>query len=192
MPEYAFFSLWELETSIDRVWDIICQPEQLPDWFPYVNRAEPISPGNADGVGRLTRTWWTSALPYGFVLDLRTTRVAPPHLLELEASEDLEGTGRWELSADAGTTTVRYYWTVRTVKPWMTLLAPLARPVFAWNHAIVMRSGGEGLAGLLGARLVASRSFSEESVNPATAISTTLGLAALALSMTRWLRRLLF
>ena len=33
--------------------------------------------------------------------------------------------------------------------------APLLRPVFAWNHDIVMRQGGEGLARLLGARLVA-------------------------------------
>jgi hypothetical protein len=37
----------------------------------------------------------------------------------------------------------------------MNLLAPLARPVFAWNHDVVMRWGGEGLARLLGTRLVA-------------------------------------
>ena len=33
-------------------------------------------------------------------------------------------------------------------------LAPLARPVFAWNHHGVMRAGGEGLARRLGVRLV--------------------------------------
>ena len=36
----------------------------------------------------------------------------------------------------------------------MNLLAPIARPIFAWNHDHVMRNGAEGLARLLGARLV--------------------------------------
>jgi hypothetical protein len=36
----------------------------------------------------------------------------------------------------------------------MNVLAPVARPLFAWNHDHVMRSGGEGLARLLGARLL--------------------------------------
>jgi hypothetical protein len=45
---------------------------------------------------------------------------------------------------------------VRTNKRWMTLIAPLARPAFEWNHDWVMRNGGEGLARLLGARLLAS------------------------------------
>ena len=43
-------------------------------------------------------------------------------------------------------TAVVYEWNVRTTKPWMNLLAPIARPVFAWNHDWVMRNGGEGLA----------------------------------------------
>ena len=38
----------------------------------------------------------------------------------------------------------------------MNLLAPIARPIFAVNHDWVMRGGGEGLAKLLGARLLAS------------------------------------
>lgn len=39
-----------------------------------------------------------------------------------------------------------YEWVVRTTERWMNLLAPLARPAFAWNHNVVMRQGGEGLA----------------------------------------------
>ena len=33
--------------------------------------------------------------------------------------------------------------------------APIARPIFRWNHNVVMHQGGEGLAGLLGTRLLA-------------------------------------
>jgi len=36
----------------------------------------------------------------------------------------------------------------------MARLAPLARPIFEWNHNGVMRAGGEGLARHLGVRLL--------------------------------------
>lgn len=45
---------------------------------------------------------------------------------------------------------MRYEWDVRTTQWWMNALAPLARPVFAWNHDYVMRQGGEGLRRRLG------------------------------------------
>jgi hypothetical protein len=35
-------------------------------------------------------------------------------------------------------------------------LAPLLRPVFEWNHDWVMARGGEGIAQLLGCRLLAA------------------------------------
>ncbi|OUC07939.1 polyketide cyclase, partial [Litorilinea aerophila] len=40
------------------------------------------------------------------------------------------------------------------IRRWMNLLAPLARPIFAWNHDIIMAWGGQGLARLLGAQLL--------------------------------------
>ena len=46
--------------------------------------------------------------------------------------------------------TRQIYWNVRTTKPWMNLLAPLARPLFKWNHDVVMGWGAEGLARKLG------------------------------------------
>jgi hypothetical protein len=36
----------------------------------------------------------------------------------------------------------------------MNLFGPLARPAFSWNHDIVMRLGGKGLAAELGATLL--------------------------------------
>ena len=47
-----------------------------------------------------------------------------------------------------------YEWNVRTARAWMNRLAPVARPVFAWNHDVVMRQGADGLARLLDARLL--------------------------------------
>ena len=45
---------------------------------------------------------------------------------------------------------MRYAWHVRTTGWVMNLLAPVARPVFDWNHAQLMRAGGQGLARRLG------------------------------------------
>jgi len=41
------------------------------------------------------------------------------------------------------------------IEPWMNLLAPIARPLFEWNHNVVMNWGAEGLEKRLGARVVA-------------------------------------
>jgi hypothetical protein len=86
--------------------------------------------------------------------DTRVTRIEKPHVLEVVATGELAGVGRWDL-AEAGETAVTYTWAVRTNKPWMNLIAPLARPFFVWNHTAVMRKGGQGLAALLGCRLTA-------------------------------------
>ena len=44
---------------------------------------------------------------------------------------------------------------MHTTRAWMNVLAPIARPIFAVNHDYVMRNGGQGLARLLGAPLLA-------------------------------------
>ena len=59
------------------------------------------------------------------------------------------------LFEEDGVTAVTYEWNVHTTRAWMNALAPIARPIFAVNHDFVMRNGGEGLARLLGTRLLA-------------------------------------
>jgi hypothetical protein len=76
--------------------------------------------------------------------------------MEGHAAGELEGTGRWRLFEEGTLTAVTYEWEVQTTAAWMNRLAPLARPVFAWNHDVVMRWGAEGIARLLGARLIAA------------------------------------
>jgi hypothetical protein len=74
--------------------------------------------------------------------------------MEGDAVGELEGTGIWRLFEQNGVTAVVYDWDVATTKRWMQLLAPVARPVFEYNHDVVMRWGGEGLARRLGTRLL--------------------------------------
>ncbi|MEA2367019.1 MAG: hypothetical protein QOI32_2531, partial [Thermoleophilaceae bacterium] len=82
--------------------------------------------------------------------------VEPPCEMLGTASGELTGSGHWRLFEQAGVTAVTYEWNVRTTRAWMNALAPIARPVFEYNHNVVMRWGGEGLARVLNCRLLAA------------------------------------
>ena len=154
MTEYRFLTTWCLEAPIEPVWEAIHDSESWPKWWRGVERVVELEPGDERGIGQVGRYTWKSRLPYELSFDVTTLRKERPHLLQGEASGELAGTGTWRLAEGGGLTTVLYEWEVRTTRPWMNLLAPLARPAFAWNHDWVMKRGGEGLATLIGARLI--------------------------------------
>lgn len=156
MSEYRFLTTWCLGAGIDPVWEAIYDSKRWPEWWRGVERVVELKPAGDNGAGQIARYTWKSKLPYELEFDMRTTRIERPHALEGEASGELAGTGRWRLFESDGATAVLYEWNVRTTRPWMNLLAPVARPIFAWNHDDVMRNGGEGLARLLGAQLLTS------------------------------------
>lgn len=158
MAEYRFLTTWCLEAAIEPVWEAIYDSETWPSWWKGVERVVELEPGDEDGIGRVGRYTWKSRLPYQLEFDMRTTRLERPHLMEGEAIGELSGTGRWRLFEGNGATAVIYEWNVRTTQRWMNLLSPLARPVFAWNHDVVMRQGGEGLARHLAAPLLVLKS----------------------------------
>jgi uncharacterized protein YndB with AHSA1/START domain len=155
VAEYRFLTTWLLEAERDRVWDAIYESERWPEWWQGVEEAEKLEEGDESGVGQYGRYVWKAKLPYRVEFYIRTTRVEQPRLLEGDATGELAGVGRWRLFEQNGMTAAIYEWNVHTTRPWMNLLAPLARPAFKSNHDYVMRNGGLGLADLLGARLLA-------------------------------------
>jgi len=137
------------------VFQAIWDSDRWPSWWRGVEAVTTLEEGDAEGVGSLGRYVWKSKLPYRLEFDTRITLVERPHRMEGQASGELAGTGTWRLYEEDGVTAAVYDWNVRTTAPWMNLLAPIARPVFAWNHDVVMGWGAEGLSKLLGARLLA-------------------------------------
>ena len=154
MASYSFLTTWILDASRDSVWDAIYEIERWPDWWRGVRSVEKLEQGDADGLGALYNQEWRSVIPYPVRFRTRITRIEPPYLLEADAEGELAGTGRWRFF-DGRETAVTYEWNVRTTQPWMNLVAPVARPIFRWNHNAVMHNGGEGLAGLLMTKLLA-------------------------------------
>jgi uncharacterized protein YndB with AHSA1/START domain len=154
MAAYTFLTTWLLDAPLESVWQAIHEIEAWPAWWRGVERVDKLEHGNGDGIGALYRQEWRSVIPYPVRFETRITRLERPHLIEAEADGELAGTGRWRFF-DGRETAIVYEWNVRTTRPWMNLLAPIARPVFRWNHNVVMHQGGRGLADLLGARLLA-------------------------------------
>jgi uncharacterized protein YndB with AHSA1/START domain len=154
LADYQLVTVWQIAAPIEPVWNAIYEPGRWPEWWPFVARVEELEPGQPNGIGAVRRFTWRSRLPYQLTFDLEVTLVDRPHRLEGRTRGDLKGRGIWTLLTVDGGTRVRYDWTVTTTRFWMNLLAPLARPVFTWNHHAVMRAGGRGLAERLKAPLV--------------------------------------
>ncbi|HEY3078586.1 MAG TPA: SRPBCC family protein [Chloroflexota bacterium] len=177
MTQYSFVTTWRIGAPIDRVWEAIHEIGRWPEWWRYVKRATELTPGDDRGVGSIWRLEWRTALPYSLTFDSRTTRVDPPHNLDAEATGELRGTGRWSLTrqgTEGRETLVRYDWNVGTDKVWMNALAPVARPLFEWNHHVLMAEGGRALARHLGAELLEARP------HPPSALAALGGRAAAA------------
>lgn len=152
--KFDLVSEWHLAAPPGAVWAVLEAVEDWPRWWPEIRRVKLLQAGGDNDEGAVRRTWWTSRLPYGFVIDLVTRAADKPHLLAVEASGDLAGMGRWEIAAIPVGVRVRYTWQVAPRKAWMRWLAPLFAPLFAWNHHAVMKDGAAGMARRLGVELI--------------------------------------
>ena len=149
MVNYSFVTVWRIRAPLPAVWEVIYSPEHWEVWWKGLARVIKLKSGDERGVGSIYRLVWKSKLPYTLAVEMETVRVEPLKRLESAARGELQGKGVWSFSEAKGETRVQYDWQVSTRKPWMNFLAPLARPVFEWNHNVLMRWGGEGLKRLL-------------------------------------------
>jgi uncharacterized protein YndB with AHSA1/START domain len=155
VADYRFLTAWLLDSPREPVWEAVYDQESWPSWWRGVEEAVEVRHGEESGVGTVSRMVWKSLLPYRVEFELTTTHVEPPHLLQADAVGELSGVGRWRFYEEDGVTAALYEWNVATSRAWMNLLAPVARPIFEWNHDWVMARGGQGIANLLGCRLLA-------------------------------------
>lgn len=143
--QFHLVTEWDLDAPIERVWAVLKAVEEWPSWWRAVQRVKELQKGDADGLGAVYRLTWKTALPYRLTFDMRVDRIEPMSALGGRAFGELDGAGLWTLRPQDGGIHVRYDWNVEVTKPWMKALAPILRPVFAWNHNIVMGWGEEDI-----------------------------------------------
>lgn len=161
MARYHFVTTFEVPRSREEVWEVLHDPGGWASWWRWLDRVDVLDPGDRDGVGARHRYTFRTPLRYTLSFETEVVRTQRPARIEARATGELSGIGRWELTDTGVGTRLVYTWIVATTTRWMNLLAPLARPLFAWNHDVLMRAFAHGLAAQLDTRpsRVASRTL---------------------------------
>jgi hypothetical protein len=156
MPQrFVLTSRWRLHTPAAAAWRLLTEVEAWPAWWRYVRRVRRVRIAPGTPLGDVTELHWGSALPYDLCLRVTTVAALAPHRLEGHAQGDLQGIGTWVLEPVDGIDAVdiTYRWEVVLQRRWMRALAWLLRPLFEWNHFVVMRAGAQGMAHALGCQV---------------------------------------
>jgi hypothetical protein len=142
MARYSFVTTWRVAAPIAKVWDAL---QCISAWWPGMAAPVHLTPGT-EGVGARYRRVTRGRLPYDLRYVITVTRYDPPREMAYDSEGDLVGHGSYVLTEAGGETQVVFTWQVATTGFWMNLLAPLLKPLFAWNHNDVMVKGEKGLA----------------------------------------------
>ena len=139
MGEYRFVTAWCFDAPVERVYDAIDDAAKLAAWW------RGVAEHRAAGGGRRRRRRAACGATYGAACWRTTSRStrgswrrSRPWLLEPPRTASCAA--RPPAAPRRGGQHGRGpRWDVRTTRPWMSRLGPLARPAFAWNHDVVMR-----------------------------------------------------
>ena len=152
---FRFVDEWRIGAAPEVVWPVITHLETWSQWWPSVRRVAPVSAGTPDG-GAHWEFRFRTRLPYdmGFVAEVLQNHTA--YTGEARVAGRVVGEAAWRVEPVDGGARVCFEWEVRPQLAWMRTVAPLARPVFSWNHRSLMAEGAFGLARRLDSRLLAT------------------------------------
>ncbi|UAY52109.1 SRPBCC family protein [Ferruginibacter albus] len=152
--QYSFISTWKIVAPIQEVWNILYNNEDWPNWWKGVLKAKTSKEGDENNIGKIVNYSWRSILPYTLNFIMISEKIEKPFLMYGKSEGELQGEGTWTFKETNGVVTATCLWNVNTNKTWMNKMAFLLRPLFIWNHKVVMRWGAKGLAKKLNAKLL--------------------------------------
>lgn len=152
---YRFLSTWPVAASPEAAYAALYEVEDYPKWWPEVREARKI---NDNCLWMRTR----ATLPYDLTFTLnREVADTEKGLLVARLEGDLEGRIVWTIVPTSTGSLITFDERVVTNLELLNRFAPVARPAFIANHALMMRSGHSGLRVFLaGYRLGASKAGS--------------------------------
>jgi hypothetical protein len=140
LRHYRFTSAWDVDATPGHAYEVLGDLLEYQRWWPEIKEMRQRDDGSVDVRAR-------SLLPYDLRFTMRRTRQDPDAgVLEVAMTGELEGFSRFTVTARSGGSRVLFEEEVVTTnKKLLDRLAPVARPAFKANHAVMMRHGLAGL-----------------------------------------------
>ncbi len=143
--QYLLKSAWKIEGPLLVTSTSIMKVTDWPLWWPGLEVVQNVVEKPAI-VGSTAKMTWKAATGYKINIYLTATDYRNGKDITFSSEGDLKGTGKWLFEAKSpNVTKIEMTWEVATTKPWMTVLSPLLRPFFIYNHRKLMRDGETGL-----------------------------------------------
>ena len=140
MTMYHFVTRWFFDVPLEKLWQEVQEVEAWPEWFRSFKYVKIRDPEPVLRLGSVVDCEVKGFLPYTLRFQIEVTSFEPPHIMEVAASGDLIGGGKWVLEDREGGTSATYYWDVATTNPILNLLSrlPFAKALVERNHDYVM------------------------------------------------------
>lgn len=139
LTHYVFRSVWHIQAPPIDLIPVLEDLASYPVWWPEIRRVRPLGDNRFEVVAR-------SLLPYDLRFVSEPASSEPrPGVICATLSGDMEGVVRWTVEAGDGGCRLLYDQEVTTHKRLLNVTAPVARPAFKANHAVMMRNGEAGL-----------------------------------------------
>jgi hypothetical protein len=143
LHEYSFMSRWVVRAPIKTVGTVLLRHEDWSSWWHGLETVEVTHTSNP--IGAEFACTWRSHLGYRLRLVLTVTEYIPNHYIAFTSHGDLVGKGSFDLESHGNDTHITILWRVVTTKKWMNLATPLLRPIFVYNHHLLMKQGEAGI-----------------------------------------------
>jgi hypothetical protein len=115
--------------------DVLSRGELLPQWWKRVYlEAEKLTPGDEPKAGDRVRARARGFLPYELNFIVEAVELEPERRVVVKTIGDFDGLWSVTLTQTETGVGVDLVWEVTVLRPMLRFLAPLLRPVFAWNH----------------------------------------------------------
>jgi hypothetical protein len=144
LHDYRFRNVWSVRATPNRVFDALVDLANYPTWWPDIRAVTRVDDDTAEVLCR-------AALPYLLTFRLHRAEEDPGNgRMRVDMTGDLEGYVQGVV-ADHPPSGALLAISQRVVvtKPLLRAFAPVARPLFRANHALMMRRGQRGFRAYL-------------------------------------------
>ncbi|MFI7678899.1 polyketide cyclase [Actinophytocola sp. NPDC049390] len=143
LNDYWFRSVWSVRVPTGRLYSALVDLACYPDWWPDIRAVTRVDDDTAEVTCR-------SVLPYSLRFRLhRAVEDETAGRMRVDMTGDLEGYVQGEVAAHRAGALLAITQRVAVTKPLLRALAPVGRPVFRANHALMMWRGQRGLRAYL-------------------------------------------